>query len=168
MTILEGVSGSTGKVCKLKKSLYGLKQASRKWYEKLTTLLLAEEYRQSTADYSLFTLQHGGDFTALLVYVDDIILVGTSLVEFQRIKNILDNQFKIKDLGILKYFLGLEVAHSKEGISISQRKYCLDLLDSSGLLGAKPLLHLWILLSNCTKTQVNPLQTGALLEDYYT
>jgi len=74
--------------------------------------------------------------------VDDIIFVGTSLVEFQTIKNILDNQFKIKDLGILKYFLGLEVAHSKEGISISQRKYCLDFLDSSGLLGAKPVLHL--------------------------
>jgi len=137
MTIPEGVSCSFGKVCKLKKSLYGLKQGSRKWYEKLTTLLLAEGYCQSTADYSLFTLQYGSDFTALLVYVDDIILAGTSLTEFQRIKNILVNQFKIKDLGILKYFLGLEVAHSKEGISISQRKYCLDLLDSSGLLGAK-------------------------------
>ena len=137
MTISEGVSCSSYKVYKLKKSLYGLKQASRKWYEKLTTLLLAKGYCQSTVDYSLFTLQHGSDFTALLVYVGDIILAGTSLVEFQRIKNILDNQFKIKDLGILKYFLGLEVAHSKEGISISQRKYCLDLLDSSGLLGAK-------------------------------
>jgi len=119
MTIPEGVSCSSDKVCKLKKSLYGLKQASREWYEKLTTLLLAEGYCQSTTDYSLFTLQHGSDFTALLVHVDDIILAGTSLVEFQRIKNILDNQFKIKDLGILKYFLGLEVAHSKERISIS-------------------------------------------------
>jgi hypothetical protein len=64
------------------------------------TFLLAEGYCQSTADYSLFTLQHGSDFTALLVYADDIILAGTSLVEFQRIKNILDTQFKIKDLGI--------------------------------------------------------------------
>ena len=95
MTIPEGVTSSPGKVCKRKKSLYGLKQASRKWYEKLTTLFLAEGYCQSTTDYSLFTLQHGNDFTALLVYVDDIILVGTSLIEFQRIKNILDNQFKI-------------------------------------------------------------------------
>lgn len=124
-------------VCKLKKSLYGLKQASRKWYEKLTALLLHEGYSQSSFDYSLFTLQHNDDFTAILVYVDDIILAGTSLTEFQIIKSILDAQFKIKDLGILKYFLGLEVAHSKEGISISQRKYCLDLLESSGLLGSK-------------------------------
>jgi len=137
MSIPEGVSSFPGKVCKLQKSLYGLKQASRKWYEKLTALLLHEGYSQSTSDYSLFTLQHNTDFTTILVYVDDIILAGTSLTEFQRIKSILDAQFKIKDLGILKYFLGL-VAHSKAGISVSQRKYCLDLLDTSGLLGSKP------------------------------
>ncbi|GAU24572.1 hypothetical protein TSUD_149130 [Trifolium subterraneum] len=57
--------------------------------------------------------------------------------EIDRIKAILDTNFKIKDLGVVKYFLGLEVAHSKEGISISQRKYCLDLLKDSGLLGSK-------------------------------
>jgi len=80
MAIPEGIISSPEKVCKLKISLYGLKQASRKWYEKLTTLLLPEGNCQSTADYSLFTLQHGSDFTALLVYVDDIILAGTSLI----------------------------------------------------------------------------------------
>jgi hypothetical protein len=70
--------------------------------------------------------------------VDDIILAGNSLDEFQRIKQLLDTQFKIKDLGQLKYFLGIEVAHSKVGITICQRKYCLDLLHDTGLLGAKP------------------------------
>jgi hypothetical protein len=74
----------------------------------------------------------------LLVYVDDIILAGTSIDEFNIIKKILDAQFKIKDLGALKYFLELEVAQSREGIHISQRKYCLDLLKDFGLLGAKP------------------------------
>jgi hypothetical protein len=138
MHIPEGVSSAPNTVCKLQKSLYGLKQASRKWYEKLTSLLLAEGYTQSGSDYSLFTHQQGNDFTALLVYADDIILAGSSLNEFAIIKSILDTQFKIKDLGVLKYFLGLEVAHSKEGIYISQRKYCLDLLESSGLFGSKP------------------------------
>jgi hypothetical protein len=75
-----------------------------------------------------------------LVYVDDIILAGTNLNEFTRIKSILDSQFKIKYLGVLKYFLGLEVAQSREGICISQRKYCLDLLKDSGLLEAKPVV----------------------------
>ncbi|GAU22432.1 hypothetical protein TSUD_123190 [Trifolium subterraneum] len=125
-------------VCKLQKSLYGLKQASCKWYEKLTSLLISEGYSQSTADYSLFTLHNASHFTALLIYVDDIILAGTDLNEITRIKKILDTHFKIKDLGVLKYFLGLEVAQSREGITISQRKYCLDLLKDSGLLGSKP------------------------------
>jgi len=104
----------------------------------LTFLLIIEGYTQSSSDYSLFTNQQGSDFTALLVYVDDIILAGSSIIEFTTIKTILDTHFKIKDLRILKYFLGLEVAHSRKGISISQRKYCLDLLNSSGPLASKP------------------------------
>jgi len=125
MVIPEGVSHSKpNQVCKLMKILYGLKQASRKWYEKLTFLLVKEGYRQSSSDYSLFTLASGTNFIVVLVYVDDMILAGTSLTEFSRIKTILDDNLKIKDLGQLKYFLGLEVARSKAGISISQRKYC--------------------------------------------
>jgi hypothetical protein len=141
MEILDGVHcDNPNQVCKLQKSLYGLKQESRKWNERLTSLLLREGYEQSTADYSLFTLTKDANFTALLVYVDDIILAGNDLMEFQRIKHILDSNFKIKDLGVLKYFLGLEIAHSKLGITISQRKYCLDLLKESGLLGSKPAI----------------------------
>ncbi|GAU45704.1 hypothetical protein TSUD_86800 [Trifolium subterraneum] len=139
MKVPEGVYAKDNQVCKLKKSLYGLKQASRKWYEKLSALLIHEGYTQSTSDYSLFTKKCSSDFTAILVYVDDIIVAGTSMTEIQRIKSILDTNFKIKDLGILKYFLGLEVAHAKEGITICQRKYCLDLLKDTGLLASKPI-----------------------------
>ena len=129
MTIPEGVPcHKPNQVCKLQKSLYGLKQASRKWYEKLTDLLLHQGYTQSTSDYSLFTLKTDAHFTIILVYVDDIILAGTSMSEFDRIKLILDETFSIKDLGILRYFLGLEVAHSKANISLSRQKYYLDLL----------------------------------------
>lgn len=77
------------------------------------------------------------------MYIDDIILAGTSLSEFDHTKHILDDNLKIKDLGILKYFIGLEVVHSKNGISISQRKYCLYQLNDTSLLaselGAMPL-----------------------------
>jgi hypothetical protein len=139
MNIPQGVSSpKPNQVCKLLKSLYGFKQASRKWYEKLTGVLIAQGYTQATSDHSLFTLHRNSTFTALLVYVDDIILAGNSLAEFTRIKQLLDSQFKIKDLGQLKYFLGIEVAHSQDGISIRQRKYCLDLLHDTCLLGAKP------------------------------
>ncbi|PNX92176.1 putative copia-type protein [Trifolium pratense] len=138
-SIPQGVqSPKPNQVCKLLKSLYGLRQVSRKWYERLTGLLVAQGYHQSISDYSLFTLNKGSSFTALLVYVDDIILAGNSLEEFDRIKQVMDDEFKIMDLGKLKYFLGIEVAHSKYGISICQRKYCLDLLHDTGLLGSKP------------------------------
>jgi hypothetical protein len=139
MDVPQGVTCSKpNQVCKLIKSLYGLRQASRKWYEKLTSLLIDQGYSQSSSDYSLFILRHGSEFTALLVYVDDIILAGNSLSEFDRIKKVMDREFRIKDLGQLRYFLGIEVAHSKSGISICQRKYCLDLLKDTGLIGSKP------------------------------
>src|ERR1044072_4100914 len=71
MSIPDGlvVSGSQ-KVCKLQKSLYGLKQASRKWFEKLTTLLLHNGYTQSHADSTLLTKKDGEHFIALCIYVD--------------------------------------------------------------------------------------------------
>jgi hypothetical protein len=72
----------------------------------------------TSSDYSLFTLKKKASFTAFLVYVDDIILAGNSLEEFDKIKRVMDLEFKIKDLGELRYFLGIEVAHSQSGISI--------------------------------------------------
>jgi hypothetical protein len=108
MKIFDGVPcDKPDLVCKLDKSLYGLKQASRKWYEKLTALLIKEGYTQSTTDYSMFTLTRDNTFTILLVYVDDIILAGDYMAEFDRIKAVLDVAFKIKNLGQLKYFLEL-------------------------------------------------------------
>jgi hypothetical protein len=125
-------------VCKLQRSLYGLKQASRQWNTKLTETLVSSGYTQSKADYSLFTKHTNIGFTIILVYVDDLVLGGTDLTEIHHIKSLLDIKFSIKDLGVLKYFLGFEVARSQEGISLCQRKYTLDLLQDAGLLAAKP------------------------------
>jgi hypothetical protein len=139
MTIPEGVEvDKPNQVCKLQKSLYDLKQASRKWYEKLTTMLMKQGYTHANSDHSLFTKSTNDSFTILLVFVDDVILAGNSLAEFKNIKYILDYSFIIKDLEVVKYFLGLEVAQSKEVISLCQRKYCLDLIKDDDLLGAKP------------------------------
>jgi hypothetical protein len=129
---------SPGLVCKLQRSLYGLKQASRQWNTKLTNTLISSGYIQSKSDYSLFTKQRSTGFTVILVYVDDLVLGGTDADEITHIKALLDTKFSIKDLGILKYFLGFEVARTKAGISLCQRKYTLDLITDAGLLGAKP------------------------------
>ncbi|XP_035539660.1 uncharacterized mitochondrial protein AtMg00810-like [Juglans regia] len=128
------------KVCKLKKSLYGLKQASRQWYAKFSSSLLQYGFNQSRADYTLFTKGSGPSFIALLVYVDDIIVATNDLKDVSDLKEFLATKFKIKDLGCLKYFLGLEVARNPTGIQICQRKYTLDILNDAGLLGCKPSL----------------------------
>lgn len=89
-------------------------------------------------DYSLFTLKEGQDFVALVVYVDDIIVTGTSPLLIDKVKIYIHGKFKLKDLGILKYFLGLEVARTKEGIFLHQRKYALELLEEHGFFESKP------------------------------
>ena len=125
-------------VCRLQKSLYGLKQASRNWFFKLSSVLLAAGFRYSHADHSLFTLSHGAYFTLVLVYVDDLLVAGNDLSVISKLKSFPAQTFKIKDLGTLKYFLSLEVARSPAGIFLNQRKYALDILTDSGHLGARP------------------------------
>ncbi|KAK2971090.1 hypothetical protein RJ640_000453 [Escallonia rubra] len=80
----------------------------------------------------------GTSFTAILIYVDDILLTGNDLQEIERLKKFLLKRFRIKDLGDLKYFLGIEFSRSKKGIFMSQRKYAVDILQDSGLLGVRP------------------------------
>lgn len=98
---------------KLVKSLYGLKKASKYWYERLTVFLLEHKYQQASSNHSLFIKANSYFITILSVYVDDTILAWNDLKEFTSIKIALDNSFKIKDLGKLKYFIGIEVARSK-------------------------------------------------------
>ena len=126
-------------VCKLNKSLYGLKQASRQWFAKFSSTILKQGFLQSKSDYSLFTRVQGSVFIALLVYVDDILIASNDMPSVHALKDSLHAEFKLKDLGNLKYFLGLEVARSAKGISLFQRKYALDILSDSGMLGSKPV-----------------------------
>lgn len=126
------------RVCKLIKSLYGLKQASKQWFHKLTTYLLEFGNVQSKVDCSLFIKSATNSFTTLAVYVDDVILACDDLKEISKVKLHLHNKFTIKDLGKLRYMLGLEVAQSEKVIVLTHRKYALDLLQETRYLGSKP------------------------------
>ena len=129
---------SKGEVCKLTKSLYGLKQASRQWFAKLSSTLIDHGFTQSMSDYSVFTKLHKGSILILLIYVDDILIASNNIEAVNTFKIFLDAKFKLKDLGTLKYFLGLEVARTEKGISLCQRKFVLELLSDTGLLACKP------------------------------
>ncbi|XP_048139417.1 uncharacterized mitochondrial protein AtMg00810-like [Rhodamnia argentea] len=95
-------------------------------------------YKQSNADHTLFVKKSGAKISILIVYVDDIVVTGNDNDEIGRLKKFLGQEFEIKDLGKLRYFLGIEVARSSKGIFLSQRKYVLDLLTEVGLLGCHP------------------------------
>ncbi|CAJ2655949.1 unnamed protein product [Trifolium pratense] len=133
----EDIAAST--VCKLKKALYGLKQSPRAWFGRFTKVMVGLGFKQSQGDHTLF-VKHSksGGVTVLLVYVDDIIVTGDNEEEQQMLSQHLAKEFEIKTLGKLKYFLGIEVAHSKKGIFISQQKYITDLLQETGKTACKP------------------------------
>ncbi|GKC15714.1 putative RNA-directed DNA polymerase [Tanacetum coccineum] len=139
MKIPQGFSkdGET-RVCRLRKSLYGLKQASRNWYHKFTIFLSGLSFRQFKADHSLFIYETASITVVVLIYVDDVIITRNCLNKIQEIKKQLDKEFNVKDLGPLKYFLGIEVAKTSDGLVLSHRKYTLDILKDSGKLGCKP------------------------------
>ncbi|KAL0746003.1 hypothetical protein Bca101_101497 [Brassica carinata] len=126
-----------GNVLRLKKAIYGLKQSPRAWYNKLSTTLNGRGFKKSELDHTLFTLTTPSGMVALLVYVDDIIITGSDKEGIKATKEFLKSMFEIKVLGEMKYFLGIEICRSKEGLFMSQRKYTLDLLKGAGAYGGK-------------------------------
>lgn len=126
-------------VCKLQKSLYGLKEASRNWYSKFFEVLINFSFKHSTSESSLFCLHCEYGYVFLLLYVDDIVLTGSDLQLTSLAKVLLHKHFKIKYLGRLKFFLGIEVARSKQGLFLTQRQYALDIISDSGLTTTKPV-----------------------------
>ncbi|KAL0412866.1 UNVERIFIED_CONTAM: Retrovirus-related Pol polyprotein from transposon TNT 1-94 [Sesamum radiatum] len=133
----EGYHVSEGLVCKLKRSLYGLKQASRQWNVEFTSKIEVFGFIHSQHDHCLFTKSSSSGLTILLVYVDDILIVGESEASLQEVKTYLNKLFTIKDLGVAKYYLGLELVHSIEGLAVTQSKYINDLIEDAGMSQAK-------------------------------
>jgi len=125
-------------VCKLQRALYGLKQSPKAWFGRFSLAMKKYGYTQSNSDHTLFLKRRLGKVTALIIYVDDMIITGDDVVEISRLQKQLATEFEMKSLGGLKYFLGIEVARSKQGIFLSQRKYVMDLLSKVGLLECKP------------------------------
>ncbi|KAJ4715365.1 Retrovirus-related Pol polyprotein from transposon TNT 1-94 [Melia azedarach] len=131
-------SSNQDKVCKLKKSLYGLKQSLRAWFGKFTKSIIQNGYTQCQTDHTLFVkLSSDKKIAILIIYVDDIILTDDYKEELARLKSFLLKEFEIKDLGYLRYFLGMEIARSRHSIFVSQCKYILDLLKETGMFGCK-------------------------------
>lgn len=129
--------GEPHKVCRLKKSLYGLKQFLQTWFNRLSKIVHNLEYSQAHSDHTML-IKRGERICILIMYVDNIIITGDDFGEIYCLKHNLKKFFEIKDFGKLMYFLGFEVTRSRKDIFISQKKkYVLDLLKETNMLGYK-------------------------------
>ncbi|RVW47782.1 Retrovirus-related Pol polyprotein from transposon RE2 [Vitis vinifera] len=113
--------GESGLVCRLRRSLYGLKQSPRAWFSRFSSVVQEFGMLRSTADHSVFYHHNSlGQCIYLVVYVDDIVITGSDQDGIQKLKQHLFTHFQTKDLGKLKYFLGIEIAQSSSGVVLSK------------------------------------------------
>lgn len=129
------VAGEEQKVLRLVKALYGLRQAPRAWYAKLDASLASLGFHRSTSEHAVYTRGTGPRRLIVGVYVDDLVITGGHSNELKQFKEEMKNTFQMSDLGLLHYYLGLEVNQIKTGITISQGAFALKILQGAGLAG---------------------------------
>ena len=112
----EGYISDPSLVCKLQKSLYGLKHAPRSWYAKMDAFLLSQNFQRCKTDPNVYFRQHYGNIIIIVLYVDYILIIGSTLASIAFIKTTLNDAFEMSDLGPLKLFLALELAQEFDGI----------------------------------------------------
>lgn len=107
------------RVCCLRKSLYGLKKTSCSWYQKFTTFHLILNFKQSKANHSLFIYEIAHTTVIALIYIYNVIMIGSCPKKIQEIKDQLHKEFSFKALGPLKYFFDIEVTRTNDGSGLS-------------------------------------------------
>lgn len=126
------------KVYKLLKALYGLKQAPRAWYARLRRCLEKLGFEKCPYEHAVYTKREGNEFLVVGVYVDDLLITGSSMRNIQKFKAQMKNEFDMSDLGKLSYYLGIEVEQRRGGIELRQSGYAKKLLDKAGMLNSNP------------------------------
>nr|GEX86219.1 retrovirus-related Pol polyprotein from transposon TNT 1-94 [Tanacetum cinerariifolium] len=121
------------KVYRLKKALYGFKQAPRAWYDELTNFLVSKGFSKGSIDPTLFITKHGEDILLVQIYVDDIIFGSTNLKLSKRFEKLMHNKFEMSVMGELKFFLGIQINQSPHGIFINHAKYAQEILKKHGM-----------------------------------
>ncbi|GJV53657.1 putative reverse transcriptase domain-containing protein [Tanacetum coccineum] len=126
-------------VYKLKKSLFGLKQAPRAWYDMLSSFLLSQQFSKGAVDPTLFTRKAGNDILLVQIYVDDIIFASTNPAMCDEFDNVMTSKFKMSMMGKLSFFLGLQISQSPRGIFINQSRYASEIIKKYGMLSSDPV-----------------------------
>ena len=132
------VTGKEQKVLHLIKALYGLCQAPRAWYAKLDASLASLGFQRSISEHVVYTRGKGTHRLIVGVYVDDLVITGGDINELKQFKEEMKRKLHMSDLGMLMYYLGLEVNQTTAGITISQGAYATKILEAAGLASCNP------------------------------
>ena len=132
--------GSDGEklVCRLNKSIYGLKQATNNWYNELANFLLRQGFSRSRNDHCLFARSEAEDHTFILVWVDDIILASRSMTVVSDVKKALEATFHVEDRGRLHWFLGLRIKREEGKVTVDQERYIETIIEGFQIDQCKP------------------------------
>ena len=136
------IEGKEDYVCRLKKSLYGLKQSPRQWYKKFDSFMVKHGYSRSPYDCCVYHSKlEDGSLIYLLLYVDDMLIAARDKLAIQKMKMLLSSEFDMKDLGPAKKILGMEIYRyqPRRKIFLSQKSYIEKILSKFGMSNAKPL-----------------------------
>jgi len=125
-------------VCRLKKALYGLKQTPRAWYARIDSYLTRLGFSKSHADPNLYYKVVNNAPVILLLYVDDLFLIGAKPLNIQ-CKKELATEFDMKDIGLMHYYLGLEVWQKRGEVFLGQGKYIVKILQKFGMMDCKSM-----------------------------
>jgi hypothetical protein len=133
------VKGKKELVCKLKKSLYGLKQSPRMWYQNFDTYILGLGFVRSRVDHCVYSKQVGNHFIYVVLYVDDMLLVGNNMDVIKEVKSQLSSKFDMKDLGVANFIMGMEIKrdHANKKLWLNQRKYVETILQRFNMQESK-------------------------------
>ena len=120
--------GQEHKVCRLKKPLYGLKQAPRAWYSRIDSYLLENGFEKCDGEPTIYIKEKESKILIVVLYVDDVIFIGNDDYLIENFKSVMKEEFEMIDMGLLRYYLKIEVYQNKNGIFISQEKYVNEVL----------------------------------------
>jgi hypothetical protein len=132
------VKGQEGMVCKLVKSLYGLKQAPKQWHDKFDITLTSVGFVTNEADKCVYYRHGGGEGVIMCLYVDEILIFGTSLELIKEVKDFLSQKFEMKDLGEADVILNIKLINGENGgVTLSQTQYVENMLSRFGYSNSK-------------------------------
>jgi len=133
------MKGAEHKVYKLQKTLYGLRQAPRAWNKHIDSMLLMQGFHKCSVEYDIYVRETNQKLLIVCLYVDDLIVTGDEEAEIEEFKESMKVVFEMTDLGIIHYFLGLEVVHTQSGILLHQNKYILEVLKKFNMADCNPV-----------------------------